>query len=59
MPVTLQPAGGQYERVIDFLVELSGRTRRLATYGTSGLTPRAALLSIYSCAAMLWSLTGT
>lgn len=53
MPVTLQPAGGQYERVIDFLVELSGRTRRLATYGTSGLTPRAALLSIYSCAAML------
>jgi hypothetical protein len=48
--------GAQSQRVVNFLLKLRGRVRRLQKYGIYGLIPGATLLGVYGCAALVWFL---
>jgi len=50
-----QLLGAQSQRVVDFLLKLRGRVRRLQKYGIYGLIPGATLLGVYGCAATAWA----
>jgi hypothetical protein len=51
-----QLLGQRSQRVVNFLLKLRGRARRLQKYGVYGLIPGAVLLSVYGCAAIVWTL---
>ena len=51
-----QLLGAQSQRIVDFLLKLRGRIRRLQKYGIYGLIPGATLLGVYGCAATAWAL---
>jgi len=48
--------GAQSQRIVNFLLKLRGRVRRLQKYGIYGLIPGATLLGVYGCAALVWFL---
>jgi hypothetical protein len=48
--------GAQSQKVVNFLLKLRGRVRRLQKYGIYGLIPGATLLGVYGCAALVWFL---